>query len=167
MRERPSLVALLALSRQIQVPACASGLFACSGPLSAFTMQADLPFVACPYSPPNSGFRRRFPNARLQRLAVRSARAVRPAAASGRSCCLDAEESSTVGFAPSLFVLRGRAAPTARLVQAPAMRPAPRTSVRFPPRGKSLLAETWPNPSIERTVKSTLRVLSPAAHVKR
>jgi len=169
MRARPSLVALLALSRRIQVAAGAPRV-RLSGSALNFIIQAGLPFVALPCaSAPNAGRRRRFQNARLRSLALRSARAVRPLAASARSCRLETEEPQMVRPHRAFSVLRSCAAPKARPVKRQPCSSRCARCYALPPKvnARSLLAEPWPNPSIEGTSNSWLRHLSAAPHVKR
>jgi len=172
MSERPSLVALLALSRRTQergFAAGASGLFACSCPLSTSQRKRICRSLRCPYFPPNLACRRRFHVARLHRLAARSARAFRPSAASARSCQLVAEQPRHSRTALPLRSCAGAQHQGSGQFRRRPCGPRRARCYAFPPKGnaRSLLAETWPNPSIERTAKSTLRVLSSAAHVKR
>ena len=159
MRACPSLVALLALSRRIQV-----------GSALNFTIQVGLQFVALPCAPAsNADRRRRFQNARLHRLALRSARAVRPSAASARSCRIEAERPSTVVLHRASSVLRSCAAPKARPVKRQPCGSRCARCYALPPKvnARSLLAEPWPNPSIEGTSTKRLRRFAAAPHVKR
>jgi len=172
MKECPSLVALLALSRQTQERRLPRALRVCSPALARFQLHhASWSSIRCATRTPRqmqaaagasrllgcTGLR---PG--LRGLSVHW----RPA---HDSCRIEAEERSIVVPHRASSVLRGRAAPRARPVQAPAMRPRRTSWYAFPPKRNpsSLLAEAWPNPSIERTAKSTLRMLSSAAHVKR
>jgi hypothetical protein len=171
MRARPSLVALLALSRRIQVAAGVPRV-RLSGSALNFTTSPSrgLPFVAPPCaSASNVDRRRRFQNARLLRLALRSARAVRPSAASAPSRHIDAEEPSTVVLHPASSVLRSCAAPRVRPVKRQPCGSRCAHCYALPPKvnARSLLAEPWPNPSIEGTSNIRLRLLSAAPHVKR
>ena len=150
MRARPSLVALLALSRRIQVAAKRVGfvrLLSCQ----VWAAAGASKLLGC------TGLRSGLPGLSVLR---------RPA--HGRATSKPTYRSSIVPYRVS-SVLRGRAAPRLRPVQAPPMQPRCARCYALPSKGnaRSLLAEPWPNPSIERTAKSTLRVLSSAAHVKR
>ena len=127
MRARPSLVALLALSRQTRVAAGASRHASRSAVHCAARALA-----------PNADRRTRFQIARIRRLALRSARAVRPAAASARSCRIEAEEPQQRHAVPGHFGPAVRAAHVAMLFHRKAMqgRCSPSRGLTLPSSGQ-------------------------------